>query len=160
MEKGNANAFYQLAGYYANGSDGMPQDWAKANELFLKAGELGCAEAYHNLGCLYICPGVKADKKKAKYYWEIAAIKGGVIARYKIGVLEGKAGNHQRAMKHFMIAAKAGYNKSLDLVQAGFMDGIVTKGEYESTLRAFHERQTEMKSEARDFSSRWNQKYP
>ena len=43
MEKGNADAFYFLAGYYREGSRGLPQDEAKANELYLKAGELGCA---------------------------------------------------------------------------------------------------------------------
>ena len=46
MEKGNAYAFYMLAGSYAQGSMGMPQHLAKANELYLKAGELGCAGAY------------------------------------------------------------------------------------------------------------------
>ena len=50
MEKGNAYAFNQLAGYYAQGIKGLPQDEAKANELLLKAAELCCAEASYNLG--------------------------------------------------------------------------------------------------------------
>jgi TPR repeat protein len=54
MEKGNADAFRNLAGYYAGGDHGIPQDMAKANELFLKAGELGSAKAYCNLGYSYI----------------------------------------------------------------------------------------------------------
>ena len=33
-----------------HGIFGMPQDRAKTNELYLKAGELGCAVAYYNLG--------------------------------------------------------------------------------------------------------------
>ena len=33
MNADNANAFYDLAGYYANGEMGMPQDMTKANEL-------------------------------------------------------------------------------------------------------------------------------
>jgi len=41
MDKGNDEAFHQLAGYYAAGTNGMPQNWIKANELYLKAGELG-----------------------------------------------------------------------------------------------------------------------
>jgi len=52
MEKGNAYAMNQLASYYAHGSGGMSQDRAKANELYLTAGELGCASAYFNLGVL------------------------------------------------------------------------------------------------------------
>ena len=50
MEKGNPTAYNNFAGLYERGSHGMPQNHAKANELYLKAGELGCADAYYNLG--------------------------------------------------------------------------------------------------------------
>ena len=50
MDKSNADAYYQLAGYY---SQGLPQDWEKANELYLKAGELGHVDAYYNFGVAY-----------------------------------------------------------------------------------------------------------
>ena len=36
MEASNAHAFYNFAGYYADGDMGMPQDFAKANELYLR----------------------------------------------------------------------------------------------------------------------------
>ena len=151
MEKSNAMAYNQLAGYCADGSHGLQQDQVKANELYLKAGELGCAEAYYNLGCSYYAGnGVEMDKKKAKHYYELAAMKGGAQARHNLGCIEGKAGNHQRAYKHFIIAAKAGDKGSLEYVKKGFTNRFVTKDEYESTLRAYHERQTEVKSEARD----------
>ena len=77
-------------------------------------------------------------------------MKGDVMARYNLGALEGQTGNHHRATKHFIIAAKAGHTESLDVVKKGFTKGFVTKDEYASTLRAYHESQTEMKSEARD----------
>ena len=41
MDNGNSDAIYVQAGYYVSGSNGMPQNSAKANELWLKAGELG-----------------------------------------------------------------------------------------------------------------------
>ena len=151
MEKGNAYAFNMLGLCYAAGSDGMPQDEAKANELCLKAGELGCADGYANLGISYnIGRGVELDKMKAKHFYELAAMSGNVSVRYNLGCKEGKAGNHQRAFNHFMLSARAGYSKCLENVKTGFMAGIVTKDEYESTLRACHESQMEMKSEARD----------
>ena len=152
MEKGNAMAFYIHAGCYAEGIKGMPQDWAKANELWLKAGELGCAEAYARLGYSFSNGrGIEIDKKKAKHYYELTAMKGDVDARHNLGCMEGKAGNMDRAYKHMIIAARAGHTESLDKVKKGFMDGsIVTKDEYESTLRAYHESQTEMKSKARE----------
>ena len=152
MDKGNGMAFYMLAGYYDQGLNGLAQDIEKANELWLKAGELGCAEAYFNLGDSYNRGnGVEIDvNKKAKHYWELAAMKGDLMARHNLGCLEGSAGNLQRSIKHFMIAAKAGEERSLDSVKAGFMAGFVTENEYADTLRAYHDRHKEMKSDARD----------
>ena len=53
IDNGNAQAYHMLAGCYRAGRYGMPQDRKKAIELYLKAGELGCAEAYYNLGVAY-----------------------------------------------------------------------------------------------------------
>jgi len=153
MESGNAGAFNQLAGYYDQGMRGLPQDCQKAHELFLKAGELGCAWAYYyyNLGVNYDeGRGVEVDRKKAKHYWELAAMGGDISARHNIGVVEGRAGNFERAYKHYMIAARAGQKRSLDYVKRGFMDGHVTKDEYTITLRAYQKSQDEMKSDERD----------
>ena len=38
-----------LLGHMTQESRGLPQDEQKANELWLKAGELGCASGYYNL---------------------------------------------------------------------------------------------------------------
>ena len=73
------------------------------------------------------------DKKKAKYYWELAAINGDLNARHNLGCMEGNAGSHHRAMKHFTLAARAGFKDSLDNVKKGFMRGLVTKDEYANT---------------------------
>jgi len=151
MDKGNGEAFFEFANYYANGMMGLLQDMNKANELYLKAGELGCAEAYFNLGNSYDQGlGVEVDKKTAQYYWELSAMSGSVQARHNLGACEYEAGNVQRAKKHMIIAARAGENDSLNCVKDGFTRGIITKDEYASTLRAYHERQKEMKSDARD----------
>jgi TPR repeat protein len=150
-EKSNAHAFHTLAGLYDDGTYGLPQDGAKANELWLKAGELGCAEAYYNFGINYRTGnGVEIDERKAKHYYELAAMNGSVQARNNLGCMEGQAGNHHRAMKHFIISAKAGLTKSLDCVKHGFMNGHVTKDQYANTLREYQHSQNEMKSEARD----------
>jgi len=151
MNKGNGDGFFQLAGYYARGIMGLPQDWVKSNELLLKAGELGCTEAYCNLGNSYRnASGVERDVKKAIYYWELAAMGGHVDARYNLGLEELKKGNIHRAFKHFIIGARAGYKDSLDIIKEGFMQGDVTKDEYASTLRAYQKRQNEIKSDERN----------
>ena len=151
VEKGNAQAMNNLASWYADGYSILPQDRARANELYLKAGELGYSVGYYNLGQAYrLGRGVEIDKKKAKHYYELAAMMGDVHARNNLGCLEGKAGNHQRAKKHLLISAKAGYTKSLDCVKDGYIHGHVTKEEYANTLRGYQKSQDETKSEARD----------
>ena len=123
----------------------------KANELYLRAGELGCAEGYFNLGNSYRNGrGVGMDKKKANHYYELAAMNGEVYARHNLGCVEGQAGNYHRAFKHFALAARAGDKDSLDKVKKGFMTGFITKDEYANTLREYQQRHDEMKSDDRD----------
>jgi len=151
MDKGNGEAFNMLGGFYDNGSCGLRRDWKKAAELYLKGGELGCYSAYKNLaGCYHNGEGVELDKKKAKYYWELAAISGCVEARYELGSVEGKAGNNHRGLKHMEIAARAGYKPALDTVERGFKCGLVSKKAYEHALRGYHEQRSLMKSDARN----------
>ena len=151
VEADNANSFNTLGGWYETGDYGMPQDMTKANEFHRRAGELGCSEGYYNLGNSYCYGrGVEVDKKKAKHYYELAAMTGGVKARHNLGYMEGDVDNHHRAMKHFVLAANAGFKPSLDWVKKGFMKGYVTKDEYANTLRAYQSRHDEMKSDNRD----------
>jgi len=151
MEKGNAEAFNMFGGWHHDGTHGLPRDYRKANELYLRAGELGSAIAYYNLGdSYYHGEGEEIDKEKAKHYYELAAIAGNIVARHNLGTIEGHAGNVDRALKHFVLAAKAGYEESLDVVKLGFAKGVVTKDEYTNILLAYHERHEEMKSEERD----------
>ena len=151
MEKGNADAFHMLASCYADGTMGVSQDRAKARELYLKAGKLGCAGAYFNVGVYYdYGMGVNIDKKKAKHYYELAAMNGHMKARHNIGMMEGQAGNHERAYKHFVISARAGDKLSLDLVKRGYMSGYVAKEQYANTLQEYQKSQDETKSDARD----------
>jgi len=152
MDNDNAYAYLCLAFSYAEGKHGIPQDYEKAIELCLKAGELGCAEAYCNIGVSYEDGehGVEVDKKKARHYYELAVMDGSVNARYDLACLEGYARNFDRAIKHCIIGARAGHEQSFETVKEAFIDGQVTKDEYANTLRAYHERQKEMKSDERD----------
>ena len=67
VEAKNAHAIFVLGGWHDHG-DVVPQDHRMANELYLRAGELGCADAYCNLGNSYLIgEGVEVDMKKAKH---------------------------------------------------------------------------------------------
>ena len=59
-----------------------------------------------NLGNSYnFGRGVEVDEKKAKHYYELAAMNGDVAARHNLGCDEVDAGNYHRAMKHYIISA-------------------------------------------------------
>ena len=49
-DRNHPYSFNFLAGAYDQGLRGLSQDRQKANKLYLKAGEFGCAEGYYNLG--------------------------------------------------------------------------------------------------------------
>ena len=133
----------------------MPQDWEKANALYLKGGELGQAGAYLNLGVAYANGmGVEVNTKKANHYYELAAMNGDIHARNNLGFADSKAGNNHRAFKHFIIAARAGSKRSLDTVKEGYISGHVTKDEYANTLREYQKSQDEVTSDARDTAVR------
>jgi len=87
VEAGDAEAMYNQGSYYRDGKNGFPQDYSKALELWHRAGDLGYAEAYVNIGYAYnnTGRGVEVDKEKAKCYFEHAAVMGSTISRHNLG---------------------------------------------------------------------------
>ena len=89
-------------------------DYDGALEYFTKAAELGDALAHHYLSVMYYRgEGVEKDEEKKVYHYEKAAIGGHPGARYSLGYIEERNGNIKRAVKHFIIAAKLGEEKSM-----------------------------------------------
>ena len=158
MELHDANAFDKLAGWYHHGENGLPQDDRKAFKLFQRGAELGSIQAHYFLGLVHtIGEGVEQDDDKAMHYFGLAAIGGHEQARYTLGMYDEEKGNIDRAMKHFMIAARCGYDKSLKAISKGYKAELVTKEDYASTLRAHRASQDEMKSEQRAIAEEWEQ---
>ena len=150
-EGDDANAMRNLGGCYFDGMHGFPQDRERAMELWLRAGERGNAIAYGSIALAYYYgQGVGTDLKKAKYYEELAAMGGDVDARHNLGCTENDAGNMDRAVKHYMIAAGSGLDQSLDAIRQGFMKGYITKGDFEKALRANKGAKDEMRSNQRE----------
>ena len=111
---------------------------------------------YNDVGVLYIQGrGVERDENKAKYYYELAAMGGNTMARLNLGCVEGSAGNMNRAMKHWMISARAGDDGSLKEIQDGFVNGNAKKDDFETALRAHQTSKDEMKSEQREAAARF-----
>ena len=159
VEAGDKEAIFNLGSYYFR-SGGFAQDYAKALELWHQAGELGHAAAYDNIGYAYNHgEGVDVDKKKAVYYRELAAMMGDEMARFNLGLMEKKAGNMDRAIKHYMIAARSGSNDSLINIRCLFKDGHVTKEDYTSALQAYQEYLGEIKSVQRDEAATYKEDF-
>ena len=152
VEVGDTEAINNLGCYYRDGNeDGFPQDHTKALKLFVRAGDLGHAGAYCNVGYAYNNgKGVERDEKKGKHYYELAAIGGDATARYNLGNNELRAGNMTRALKHYMIAVEGGKDKALKVMQKLYSNGHVTKEHYAHTLRTYQAYLSEIKSTQRD----------
>jgi len=154
-------AIYTKGNYYQDGINGFPRDHTKALELFHRAGTLGYAEAYVNIGIAYDRGrGVEIDRKKAIHYYELAAMGGDLIARHNLGIKEEFAGNYDRVLKHYMIAVRGGHIDSLKEIKDLYTKGNATKEDYTTALRSYQEYLSEIKSKQRDEAAAYdNEEY-
>ena len=151
VEVGDAGAMLNLGCHYSNGEYGMAQDYDKALKLYHRAGELGCAEAYHNIGnAYYNGRGAERDEKKTDHYYKLAAMGGVAPARFNLGCTEMMAGNWGRSLNHWLIAAGAGHNGSLRNIRQMYLDGHATKGDYAKALQNYQACLDDIKSDQRD----------
>jgi len=146
----DAEAFYYLGLAYERGQHGLQKDHRKAFQLLNRAAELGSTNGHNSLALAYIGgEGVEEDEERAKHHMVVAAIGGHERARYNLGIMEGNNGNVEPALKHFIIAARCGFDKALKKVGVGYKAGHVSKDEYANVLRAYQASVDEMKSEQR-----------
>jgi TPR repeat protein len=125
-------------------------DYEGAVEYWTKAAKLGDAIAHYHLSVLYAeGEGVEKDLKKEVYHLEEAAIGGHPTARYNLGYHEKMKGQINRAMKHYIIAAKQGDNDALERVKEGFYLDFLRKEDYETALRGHQAAVDATKSEQR-----------
>ena len=162
VEAGNAKAVHMVGVYYDVGMYGLHQDYAKASEFYHRAAKLGHATAYYQIALCYDAgKGVEVDKKKARHYWGLAAMRGDKTARYNLGASEENAGNMDRALKHYMIAVRDGEYVSLETIRKMIKIGRATKDDYAKALRSYQSYLDEVKSDQRDkaAAARENHKY-
>ena len=147
MELGDEYAFDMIGCFHDEGEYGVPQDSAKAVELWRKAGKFG----YNNIGSSYYNgEGVERDEKMASHYFELSAMEGNVMARYNLGANEYNAGNYDRALKHYMIAVRGGDTDSVKEIQRMYKEGHATKDHYANALRSHQAYLNEINSDQRD----------
>ncbi|EJK77844.1 hypothetical protein THAOC_00296 [Thalassiosira oceanica] len=155
VAKRDPAAIYYLGQQYFFGKYGLQEDSRKGVELYTEAVELGSVEALFNLGVVYDDgEGVQQNKAKAAECWTKAAIQGCPLSRHKIGCVEiNDRGRYDRAVKHFLIAAKMGYEDSVEAIKRLSMVGIATKEQCTEALKGYQDAVEEMKSHDRDEAS-------
>ena len=76
-DQGSAWAQMSLGLLYTHGGDGLPQDYARAVDLFRKAADQNDPDALYNLGWAYESGlGVPQDRQRAIEWYNKAAAKG------------------------------------------------------------------------------------
>ena len=112
-DKRDVDAIGKLAVKYFDG-DGVPEDQAKAVELWRKAAESGHAESLFYLGSCYFdgVGGVPENKEEAVKLWLKSAQKGYAMAQYNLGNSyihgDGVPEDKEEAVKWWLKAAQQG----------------------------------------------------
>ena len=155
VSKGDAEANNHLAEKYCYGNLGLTKDFNRAIELWTEAAELGSLNAHYNLGLAYCTGnGVEEDKPRGIRHFQKAAMKGHVLSRNCLGVVESIEGDCEIAVQHWMISAKMGCEDSLNSIKNRFMKGHATKAQYAEALRGYGDAVQEMKSPQREEAKR------
>ena len=154
--RSDRNALGMMGKHYREGEH-IAKDHLKALDCWIRAVELGSAEACACIGDSYIQgDGLAADKERVVLFQRVGALRGAVLARHNIGYSEYyNLGNHEIAIRHWKIAAEAGLQDSLNALRRIYNGNkagkeFINKEYLESTYRACHEAQMEVKTEERE----------
>jgi len=144
-------ATQMLACAYYHGSYGLPLDIPRAIELWTEAAHLGDLEAHYKLGYRYYeGEGVKKDVARGVKHWQYAAMQGHPESRDNLECCEYLNGNDELAVRHLMISAKMGYERSLNKIKDMFMKGHATKAQYAEALMGYQNALEDTKSPQRE----------
>lgn len=158
IQQNDVNALAGVGDYLWNGKQGMSKDKLKALDYWIRAAELGSAEACGVIVLLCERDAAVAamDKKRAFIFEQVGAMRGNILSRNSIGVKEYSRGNHEVGIRHWKIAAEAGHQFSLDALKGIFLaDGrmpgkeFLSKKSLDDALRVCHEAQAAVYSEER-----------
>ena len=126
------------------------KDYKNAFKCFKMTAELGDAMGNYHLALMYRRgDGDLIDEEEGEkyiYFLEEAAIAGDPEARYKLGMDEFSSLNECRAVKHWIISATLGHDKSIEKLKQFYKLGFVKKDDFAAALRAHYTAVNAMKS--------------
>jgi hypothetical protein len=162
----DADAIYQLGDIYLNGDEeySITKDVDRGVMLLHRAAELGNADAYRQLGALFYKGdnGVIKDQTKAKQYYKKAAMAGCVSSRFLLGCWDAEAGRFDRATKHWLIGARFGDIRAVNIIQHYVADSLLgdpTRDHYAQALRGYQQYVIEVRSDQRDRAAESNDEH-
>jgi len=155
--KGDGHACFMMGAYF---QDGDYKDEMKALHYLILAAEFGSADACGSIGVFFRLGkgGLPVDTEAGGLFYKVGALRGDLTCRQAIGTIEyGDFGNYELAIRHWKVAAAAGYQPSLDRLRDiynanGKKPGkeFIGKDELDSIYRMGYEEQQEVKSEERE----------
>ena len=111
-------------------------EFQAAFDYYSRAAALGNLEGHCMLAEMYFKgEGVEKDVSKAVHHTELAAMGGHASARNNLGGFENENRRCQRAIKHWMIGAKAGHDHSLENLKKAYKKGFLSKDDFAEALR-------------------------
>ena len=140
---------------FGRGLDGKIGDCDGAFAHFTEAAKLGDVDAHYLLSHLYVKgKGVEKDETKGLYHLEEAAIRGHSYARHNLACWDWENGQHNRAVKHLIIAANLGLDESINGLKEYYKDGLVSKEDFAAALRAHQAAVDATKSPQREVAAK------
>ena len=131
VEANDPKAMYRMG--VKRGEEG---DYKAAFEYLTRAAALGEMKSHFRLSIMYHeGKGVEKDLIRELYHTEQAAIGGHPPARRNLALFEETDGRVDRAVKHYIIAAKLGEDESLTRIKNLYQLGYVSKGDFAAALR-------------------------
>lgn len=157
MLQNDAMAIVHMGTAALNGVLGMSKNELKAIDCFIRAAELGSADACCALADRFEAGTTLSDDgESSAFFLKVGAIRGNISSRSLFGLHEYGIGNHEEGIRHWKIAAEAGFQPALDRLKEiflanGRMPGkvFITKEYLDKTFRICHEAQKEVESEER-----------
>lgn len=120
-------AICMLAGFFADGLDGVEIDQQRALSLLHEAGELGYAPAYRSLAVKYLTgSGVGVDSKLGFCYFEMASKLGDPYSQYMLGTMMlemGEMSQVSRGVEWIQEAASRDFSSALRKLATFYFDG-------------------------------------
>ncbi len=134
-------------------------NFSTAFELWTRGAEMDDAESHNLLSYLYLeGKGVEQDEEKQIYHLERAAIGGHSKARHNLACIESELGRAERAFKHWIIAAKQGFDDSMEALKECYGEGLISKEDLDDALRGHHDAIEATKSPQREKANVYMQK--